>query len=130
MRWTKKNTLPKVMTFGRTSNGSDRDKSNMLNEFFNSVFTPKHEFCIKDFNNENPTVTNFSVSKSNFLEHITVRRNEINLAKWSRLNILQKQLGKPVKLCINCSGTLRLEKVPSSWKGAAVTQIYKEIGSG
>ena len=53
--------LPKVLAFGRTSNGLDSDKANMLNEFFISVFTPKHEFCIKEINNENPTVTNFSV---------------------------------------------------------------------
>ena len=55
--------LPKVLINGSRSASNIEDKVNLLNDFFHSVYTPKHSFSREDINSMNPTLTNFCLSK-------------------------------------------------------------------
>ena len=55
--------LPKILIKGGRSASNIEDKVNLLNDFFQSVYTPKHSFSIEDISSMNPTLTNFCISK-------------------------------------------------------------------
>ena len=55
--------LPKVLINGGRSASNIEDKVNLLNDFFHSVYTPKHSFSKEDINSMNATLTNFCMSK-------------------------------------------------------------------
>ena len=55
--------LPKVLINGRRSASNNEDKVNLLNDFFHSVYTPKHSFSIEDINSLNQTLKNFCISR-------------------------------------------------------------------
>ena len=55
--------LPKFLINGERSASNIEDKLILLNDFFHSVYTPKHSFGIEDINSMNPILTNFYISK-------------------------------------------------------------------
>ena len=66
--------LPKVLINGGRSAFNIKDKINLLNDFFHSVYTHKHFFSIEDTNFMNPTLANFCISKQkNLLNTIGAR---------------------------------------------------------
>ena len=69
--------LPKVLINGGRSASNIEDKVNLLNDFFHSVYTPKHSFSIEDINSMNPTLTNFCISK----QKINQIQSELDITK-------------------------------------------------
>ena len=59
--------LPKVLINSGRSASNIEDKVNLLNDFFQSVYTPKHSFSIEDINSMNPTLTHFCISKKKII---------------------------------------------------------------
>ena len=56
-------SLMKIMISCNISSTNLKEQVDMLNEFFQSVFTPKQKLSITDIKSENPILTNFFISK-------------------------------------------------------------------
>ena len=74
--------LPKVLINGGRSASNIEDKVKLLNDFFHSVYLPKHYFSLKDINSMNPTLTKFCISK----QKINQIQSELDITKTRSLN--------------------------------------------
>ena len=120
--------LPKVLINGGRSASNIEDKVKLLNDFFHSVYTPKHSFSIEDINSMNPTLTNFCISK----QKINQIQSVLDITKTRGPNvfppIFYQKTAKPMTdvLYLVCKNIERLRKIPDQWKIASVTTIYKK----
>ena len=119
-------SLMKIMSSCNISSRNLNEQVDMLNEFFQSVFTPKQKLSITDIKSEKPILTIFFILKR------TIRKkgNQIDVTKSRGPN------GLPPAFCQKTSGEIskslhkliknirRLRKIPESWKTAAVAPIH------
>ena len=105
------------------------EQVNMLDKCFHSVFSPKNNFSLKNFEVQKPSITNYDISK------ITIRNiiDDIDATKSRRPNEIPPPgfNAKTRKNLCNIMHSIlqnmkRLRKIPDSWKFAAITQIFKK----
>ena len=65
--------LPRVLIKDGVSSRNIVEKVNKLNHYFQSVFTAKEHFNIKDIEPEKPRLTNFSIWKRNFRRILAIQ---------------------------------------------------------
>ena len=120
--------LPKVLINGGRSASNIEDKVNLLNDFFHSVYTPKHSFSVEDINPMNPNLINFCISK----QKINQIQSELDITKARGPNgyppIFYQKTAKPMTdvLYLVFKNIKRSRKIPDQWKIASVTPIYKK----
>ena len=99
-----------------------------LSEFFNSVFSPKTNFSLKDFKVQKTSLTNFDISKNTIRNLIDV----IDVTTSRGLNGIPP--GFYVKTSKNLCDIMhsvpwnikRLRKIPEIGKFPAITPIFKK----
>ena len=113
---------------------SDEEKSNELNDFFTSVFTNEDVKNVPDMNKpaENITLsTTAEISVSDMKKLLEdLKSNKSPGPDEIHPQLLKEcatQLATPFKLMFDL--TLKEGKVPSEWKEAEITAIYKKKGS-
>ena len=124
----KSSCLPKVLMKDTKQSSLRCEQVNMLNQFFQSVFSPKTNFSLKDFKVQKPSVTNFDISKN------TIRNlmDDIDATKSRGPNGIPPVFYVKTRknLCNIMHSVLRkikwLRKIPDSWKFAAITTIFKK----
>ena len=110
---------------------NDKDKSNILNDFFSSVFTQEDNINIPEFKYDkdiNTTLNTCSIS-INDMENAL---NNLNISKSPGpdnfhphfLKLSSKSLAKPLKLLFD--KTLFYGYIPNDWKIAEVRPIFKK----
>ena len=121
-------SLPKIMISDNTTVSSLEEKVNLLNEFFHSVFSQKIKFNIKDVECDNPQITNFSISHTTITEILMT----IDVTKSRGSNGLppiffeQTATNMTNALQVIFKNIKRLRKIPSCWKTAAISPIFKK----
>ena len=130
---TKKDSIPDLTKQDGTKTQSDKEKSEELNTFFNSVFTNEDNDNIPEFQSK--------ISDDKNIE-------EINITEIDMKNILIKlksdkspgtdeihpkllrecaeNLARPLKILFDI--TMRHGKIPNEWKKAEIRPIYKRKG--
>ena len=120
--------LPEVLTNDTKQSSLRCEQVIMLSEFFHSVFSPKTNFSLKDFQVQEPSLTNYDISKNIIRKIIdsidaTKSRGQSGIPPGDYV-----KTGK--NLCNIMHSVLRnikrLQKIPDSWKVAAVTPIFKK----
>ena len=112
---------------GRTAY-TTQNQASLFNLFFNSVFSAKEPFRIKDNKVENPTLKNFSISKANIKSILL----ELDITKTRGPNgispILYQRTSKQMSSTLHkvFKNIKRLKRLPKKWKVAAVCPIYKK----
>ena len=121
-------SLPKIMISCNISSTNLNEQVDMLNEFIQSVFTPKQKFSITDIKSENPILTNFLISKRTVQKIV----DQIDVTKSRGPNGLppvffQKTSAEISKILNKLFKNIKkIRKIPDSWKTAAVTPIHKK----
>ena len=123
-------SLPKIMISCNISNRNlnDNEQVVMLNEFFQSVFSPKQKFSITDIKSENPILTNFYRSKRPIQKIV----DEIDVTKSRRPEGLPpaffQKTSREISEILNklFKNIRRSRKIPDSWRTAAVTPTHKK----
>ena len=116
------------MISDNTTVSSLEEKVNLLNEFFHSVFSQKIKFNIKDVECYNPQITNFSISHTTITEILMT----IGVTKSRGPNGLppiffqQTATNMANALQVIFKNIKRLRKIPSCWKTAAISPIFKK----
>ena len=113
----------------------DKDRADILNDFFASVFTKEDDLNIPHLD-ESSRSQGISISDLRVTpEEVEKKLKELNPAKAQGpdgippkvLKELSKEIAIPLSLIFNKS--LELGKIPDDWKTAVVTAIYKKKGS-
>ena len=130
-RLNKSPNLPKALINVGRSASNIGDKVNLLNNFFLSVYTPRHSFSIEDINSTNPTLTNFCISK----QKINRIQPELDITKTRcpngyPLSSTKKTENSVTHVLFPVFKNIKLlRKIPNQWKIASFTPIYKK-GNG
>ena len=112
---------------GRTAY-TTQNQASVFNLFFNSVFSAKEPFRIEDIKVENPTMTNFSISKANIKSIL----RELDITRTRGPNcippILYRRTSEQMSSTLHkvFKNIKRLKRLPKKWKVAAVSPIYKK----
>ena len=120
-------TLPKILSLEGETADSTRQKVDLLNRYFQSVFSEKTEDTVAD-DLPDPTLMNFDVSSKR------IRAISINLdiSKTRGPDNIPacflKQLAEPLSLFLSAvfRNIKRLGKIPNCWKNGAVSPIQKK----
>ena len=121
-------SLPKIMISCNISSKNLNEQVDMLNEFFQSVFTPKQKISIPDSKSENPVLKNFFIWKRTIQKIV----NPIDVTKSRGTNGLPpaffQKISKEISKILNIlfKNFKRLGKFSDSWTTAEVTPIHKK----
>ena len=97
----KSTSLPKVMKRNGVASSSLYEKVDFLNDFFQSVYSPKVEFNLSDIKCENPKLTNLILSKTEIFD-VSVTLDNKKLRKLNRYSsILIKKTPSHMSNCLN-----------------------------
>ena len=125
---TKDSNFPSEMEYDGRTAYTTQNQASLFNTFFNSVFSAKEPFRIEDIKVENPTLTNFSISKANIESillklYITKTRGPHGIPP-----ILYQQTSEQMSSTLHkvFKNIQRLKRLPKKWKVAAVSPIYKK----
>ena len=120
--------LSKITISCNISSAKLNEQVDMLNEFFQSVFSPKRKFSIIDTKSENPILTNLDISKRTIQKLV----DQIDVTKSRGPNglppaISQKTSRETSKILNILFKKIKiLRKIPDSWESAAVTPIHEK----
>ena len=121
-------SLPNEMTDAKSTVTAPVDKINLLNNFFQSVFSSKKVFTHADIKAEQSILTNFNVSKSKIRKILS----SLDVTKTRGPNGLPPIFFNKTALEITPAlhkllrNIKRLGKLPATWKTAAVSPIFKK----
>ena len=120
--------IPLVVELNGRSAETDQQKAELFNEFFNSVFAPKTHFSKSELNYQTSSLSNFSISVktiSNFISDLDISKSR---GPNGKPPVIYKYTNREMSKTLNVlfKNIKRLRKMPSSWKTAAVSPIYKK----
>ena len=120
-------TLPKILSLEEETADSLQQKIDLLNRYFQSLFSEKTEDMVADDLPE-PTLMNFDVSSKRIRAILT----NLDVSKTRGPDNIPacflKQLDEPLSLFLSAifRNIKRLGKIPNCWKMGAVSPIHKK----
>ena len=125
---TKDSNFPSELEYDGRTAYKTQNQASLFNLFFNSVFSAKEPFRIEDIKVENPTRTNFSISKANIKSFPL----EIDITKTRGPNgippILYQRTSEQMSSTLHkvFKNIKRLKRLTKKWKVAAESPICKK----
>ena len=113
---------------GVASSSSLQEKVDFLNDFFQSVYSPKVEFNLSDIKFEYPKLTNFSISQTEVFDILVNDDNKKSRVPNEYPPMLFQKTAFHMSSCLHnlLKNIKRLRKIPKLWKVAAISPIHKK----
>lgn len=128
---SKKDPIPDLIDNNGKKTTTDKEKSTLLNNFFSSVFTDENKDYMPQFESRIDTSQEIHTAEIS-IEEMTRLLEKMKPDKSPGtdeihprlLKECSKSLAVPFKLLFD--QTMKLAKIPTEWKQAEVTSIYKK----